>query len=120
MNQSLTQLKPKYKIWLESDDGSGVLGDGKWILLKTIDETGSLTAAVEKLGISYRKTWNNIKKIEQMLGFPLLETSRGGTIKGMSVLTPEARKIVWAFDQFHQVVDPMINKALVDFSNNLK
>lgn len=111
---------PKYKIWLETPDGKGVLGDGKWLLLKTINETGSLTAAVEELGISYRKTWNNIKRIEQLLGFPLLETSRGGTRKGMSVLTPEARKIVEAFDSFHQKVDGTIKSALDEFLLDLE
>lgn len=116
----MTQLKPNYKIWLETEDGSGVLGDGKWVLLKTIAETGSLTAAVEKLGISYRKTWNNLKKIEKMLGFPLLETSRGGINKGMSSLTPKAVKIVNAFDEFHKTVDGQINKALADFMGNFK
>ena len=71
-------LKPEYKIWFSSLQGDGILGDGKWKILKQIDECGSLVGACEQLGITYRRTWNDLRKIEKMLGFQLLETVRGG------------------------------------------
>ncbi len=114
-----SNIKLNYKIWLEDAKGNGILGDGKWILLKAIAKEGSLTAATEVLNLSYRKTWNNLKKIEALLGFPILEKNRGGKDGGSSSLTPEGKKLVVTFDKFHAEFDQKINKAFVKFLENL-
>ena len=31
-------LRPEYKIWFSSLQGDGILGDGKWKILKKIDD----------------------------------------------------------------------------------
>lgn len=108
-----------YKIWLEDSAGEGVLGDGKWILLKAIESEGSLTAATEKLNLSYRKTWNNLKKIEKKLGFPILDKTRGGKDGGGSTLTSEGKKLVKSFDKFHAEFDCVIQKAFEKFKKDL-
>jgi molybdate transport repressor ModE-like protein len=105
-------IKIKYKIWLETDDKDGVLGDGKWCLLKAIDETGCLNDALKKLGLSYRKTWDNLVKIEEMLGFKILEKQRGGASGGQTVLTENGKAIVKAFDEFHEKYDKIISEGL--------
>ncbi len=115
----LKSIQFNYKIWLSDKDGNGILGDGKWQILKTIEETGSLTAACKKLGLTYRRTWGDLKKIEQMLGFALLEKSRGGAEGGMSQLSPSGKKLVAAFDEFHKQVDGTINKAFEVFKRQL-
>jgi molybdate transport system regulatory protein len=120
MEPTLPTLIPRYKIWIETSDSQGILGDGKWILLKTIQQTGTLTAAVEKLGITYRKTWNNIKKIEKILGFPLLETKRGGSEGGASVLTVQGQMIVKAFDRFHAGFDEKAQQAFMQFLQDME
>lgn len=114
------QLIPKYKIWLETKDGEGLLGDGKWILLKTIEKEGSLMAATEKLGISYRNTWNRLKKIEKQLGYQLIEKKRGGKDGGNSILTDKGVKLVRSFDKFHATFDILVNKAFESFLIDLK
>jgi molybdate transport repressor ModE-like protein len=101
----------RYKIWLETADG-GVLGDGKWRLLKTIHETGSLKEAMQRHGLTYRKTWDNLNKIEQMLGFPIISSQRGGKEGGKTTLTEQGKAIVKAFDDFHESYDELITKAL--------
>jgi len=117
---TFSHLVPRYKIWLETTGHEGVLGDGKWQLLKAIDETGSLKAAIAKLGLSYRKTWDNLQQIEERLGFPILETSRGGADKGNTCLTPDGIKIVRAFDRFHTTAGESIRQALVTFMEDLE
>ncbi|MBI5217399.1 MAG: LysR family transcriptional regulator [Bacteroidia bacterium] len=114
-----SDIKLNYKIWLESDTGNGILGDGKWLLLKAIAKEGSLTAATEALNLSYRKTWNNLKKIEKMLGFPILEKTRGGKDGGSTALTAEGKKLVRTFDKFHSDFDEKINKAFEKFLKEL-
>jgi molybdate transport repressor ModE-like protein len=114
------QFIPKYKIWLETKDGEGVLGDGKWLLLKAIEQHGSLMAATESLGISYRNTWNRLKKIEKQLGYLLIEKKRGGKDGGNTFLTEEGIKLVKSFDKFHATFDNLVNKAFIDFLSDLK
>jgi molybdate transport system regulatory protein len=121
MNSRYENIRLNYKIWLETKDELGILGDGKWQLLKAISETGSLKLAMEKLNLSYRKTWNNLQQIEERLGFPILNTQRGGTDGGgKTCLTPEGEKIVKAFDNFHNQFDTFIQNAFQEFKENLE
>ena len=50
----------KYRLWLCTNEGQGIIGEGKVDLLKEIKKTGSLKSAAEELKISYRKAWGNI------------------------------------------------------------
>ncbi len=112
-------LKPEYKIWFSTFSGDGILGDGKWKILKTIDECGSLVAACEQMGITYRRTWNDLRKIEKMLGFNLLETVRGGQEGGSTKLSPEGHRLVKSFDVFHQRMDKIMQKEFTRLLNDL-
>ncbi len=120
MESKYSNINLNYKIWLETQNQLGILGDGKWVLLKAIEETGSLKAAMEKLNLTYRKTWNNLQQIEERLGFPILETTRGGADGGNTCLTEEGKRIVRAFDNFHNEFDVMINQAFDKFKKELE
>lgn len=120
MSEKFGNVNLKYKIWLESDQGDGVLGDGKWLIMKAIISEGSLMAACEKLGITYRRTWNDIKKIEQMLGFPIVQKTRGGAKGGQTILSEEGLKLVKAFDHFHAGVDAIIQERFREMLAELK
>ena len=115
----LDHIKLDYKIWLADINGNGILGDGKWRMLKLIAEKGSLKAACDELGYTYRRTWGNIKKIENFFGFPLLEKHRGGAEGGSMILTEEGRLLVKAFNKFHSNADAMIQKGFRDFINDI-
>lgn len=108
-------LNLNYKFWLSDKEGKGILGDGKWIILQKIEETGSLMAATEALGITYRKTWGDLKKIEKMLGFNLLEKTRGGKEGGQTILTEKGKKLVHAFAHLHQNIEKDIKVAFDAF-----
>jgi molybdate transport system regulatory protein len=47
------KVKIKHKIWLERN-GKVIFGQGRSILLRAIDECGSLNSAAKKLNMSYR------------------------------------------------------------------
>ena len=112
-------IVPKYKIWLEAPEGKGIMGDGKWLLFKTIQNEGSLMAAAEKLDLSYRTTWNNLRKIEERLGVKLFCHSRGGCKGGDTKLTDEGYKIIKAFDKFHKKLDKVMAEALQELKMEL-
>lgn len=98
----------QYKLWLQSITGEGIIGEGKIKLLQKVSELGSLSAAAESVGISYRKAWEDIRKAERLLGYPLTEKHRGGRDGGKSILTPQAEKLLDAYGALKK-----------DFSRNL-
>ncbi|NOX46653.1 MAG: LysR family transcriptional regulator [Chlorobi bacterium] len=108
-----------YKIWLSTEDGKGIMGDGKWQILKAIEKHGSLKAATEALGLTYRRTWGDLKQIEKDLGYPLLEKRRGGKHGGETTLTIQGARLVKAFDRFHKKTDRFMEKAFVELKTNL-
>ncbi len=117
--QPLDNFKLNYKIWLSTHDDKGIMGDGKWQILKAIEKHGSLRAATKALGLTYRRTWGDLKAIEEVFGFPLLDKSRGGADGGKTELTPQGKNLVNAFDAFHSKVDVMMEEAFREFRQNL-
>jgi len=113
-------IKLNYKIWLSGPEEKGIMGDGKWKILKAIQAYGSLRAATNALGITYRRTWGDLKAIEEMLGFNILEKTRGGAEGGQSQLTPEGLKLVQAFDDLHEKADVYMEKLFSEFFEKLE
>lgn len=120
MSSRLDNLRLNYKIWLETSDRNGILGDKKCELLRAIDETGSLNDAMKKLNLTYRKTWDNLRKIERELGFPVIKPTRGGADGGNTVLTTEGKILIQAFEKFHSEYDQIILQGFEKILNELK
>jgi len=78
--------------WTISHDGGDALGPRLIDLLVCVAETGSIAAACQRAGLSYRHAWDTIRHGEAWFGAPLLQMERG---RG-SRLTPLAGKLVWA------------------------
>jgi len=109
-------MRVRTKIWLETDDGRPVLGDGRLEILEAIARTGSLSAAARQLGMSYRGLWGKVRSAEERLGVALVRGSAGGEDHGGSALTDEAVALVAAFAGFRaqaeKAVDKLAAKAL--------
>ena len=80
--------------------GPGIAG-----LLHLVEEQHSLRAAAAQMGMAYSKAWTIMKQAEKNLGFPLLQSSTGGKHGGGAVLTPEARKILSAYEDYCEKVN---------------
>ena len=78
--------------WTISHDGADMLGPRLIALLAFVAETGSIAAACQRAGLSYRHAWDTIRHGEAWFGAPLLQMERG---RG-SRLTPLGDKLVWA------------------------
>ena len=109
--EKLKKLRARFKLWLSTEDIEGVFGDGKWRLLKGIESEGSLAAASEKLGISYRKAWGDLKKAQECLKVRLVEKHRGGTTGGRSGLTSEGKRWVRAYGKFRREVEDVVERT---------
>ena len=92
-----TRMKARVKVWLEID-GRYVFGFGLSEILKAVEAAGSIKAAAESLGKSYRYVWGRIKKAERALGEPLVETRVGGKGTDRSSLTERAGRLVGDYD----------------------
>ncbi len=101
-------LKVKSKVWLELG-GRAVFGDGKLLWLETIRRTGSLRAAAEKLGMSYRGLWGRLREMERRLGLPLLHRRAGGRGGGGVALTEDALALMERYRRFRKGINRMVD-----------
>lgn len=112
-------MHARFKLWLSTGEAEGVFGDGKWRLLKAIDQYGSLKAAAEALGMSYRKAWGDLKKAERYLGVDLIEKLRGGRMGGGTRLTSTGREWMAAYSRFRSVVEKAVSRGYEKHIANL-
>lgn len=92
----LAALSPRLRI----DFGAGVrFGHGKADLLDAIVETGSISAAGRKLGMSYRRAWLLVEELNTLFDTPVVMTSAGGAHGGGTQLTPFGHQVLGAFRQ---------------------
>lgn len=75
-------------------------GPGVHQLLHLIQELGLLSEACRRMNISYGKGRKMIRTMEEQMGAPVLETRQGGKVGGYSRLTPEALRMMHAYDAF--------------------
>ncbi len=76
-----------------------VFGEGPMLLLKNVEETGSLRQAALAMDMSYSKAWSIIKSIEKELATPMLDRSICGKQGGGSKLTQSARRLIAGYEQ---------------------
>lgn len=70
------------------------IGPGKIAILEAIQETGSISAAGRKLGMSYRRAWLLVDQMNQYFDSPVVQTLNGGAQGGGSVLTDMGRDVI--------------------------
>ena len=81
----------------------GVLYDPRLsMLLHLVEETRSVRDACSLMQISYSAAWNMLNRVEDELGFPLVERIRGGSTGSGSVLTEKGKHLMTAYDQFSE------------------
>jgi molybdate transport system regulatory protein len=113
MNDPVSKLQVRSKIWLEID-GAPVFGQGRDTLLRLIQSTGSINAAAKQMGVPYRKAWTYLDTMEKRLGFPLVNRLKGGTGGGSSTLTPQAETLLRKFDLLQQGFNELVNRKFSD------
>jgi len=116
---TVDKLRPRIKLWLNSEDVDGVFGGGKCRLLERIETTGSLRAASDALHISYRKAWGDLKKAQTALGVVLIEQHRGGRLGGRTVLTEQGKRWLRAYSRFRRDVEAAVQASFEKFSSEV-
>jgi molybdate transport system regulatory protein len=88
------------------------LGPGKADVLRGIDETGSISATGRLTGMSYKRTWQLVDRMNQDFLQPVVQTSTGGQRGGGASLTTEGKKVLKLYDN-------MMSAALKGISRDL-
>jgi molybdate transport system regulatory protein len=103
-------VQPRLKLWVE-DDGRLLLSDFRVGLLQAVHETGSVSAAAQRHGLSYRRAWGKIKELEANLGLPLVVSTTGGKCGGSTRLTATGRTLVSRYAAFRVRVEQAMIEA---------
>ena len=69
------------------------VGPGRADLMELIAETGSISDAAKRMGMSYKRAWGLVQVLNDGFGAPLVEASRGGNMQGAS-LTEAGREVL--------------------------
>jgi molybdate transport system regulatory protein len=86
---------PETRLSIRLDLTSGDrIGPGKIALLEAIQETGSISAAARKVGMSYRRAWLLVEQINAALQQPAVTSAAGGRQGGGAVVTPVGHRII--------------------------
>lgn len=97
-------MRIRTSIWIEDDRGKVVYGLGRQRILQAIRDSGSMMAAAERLGISYRGLWARLRHSERRLGFPLVDSKPGRGKGGGTTLTPEAIQLLDRYEKTVQEI----------------
>ncbi|ACB39012.1 winged helix-turn-helix domain-containing protein [Pyrobaculum neutrophilum] len=108
-------VKVKMRIWVDKD-GQEILGPGIYNILKALEETGSIASAARKLGYSYKFIWTYIKKLEDALGVPLVESRRGGKERGVTELTEVGKLLVAYYESMNRELENVVKTWESKFS----
>jgi molybdate transport system substrate-binding protein len=79
-------------------DGKQIVGPERFELLRQIETCGSISAAAQALGISYRTAWSGVEALNNLAGEPLVESIKGGGGGGGARLTPTGERLLAAYE----------------------
>jgi molybdate transport system regulatory protein len=79
--------------------------------LAAVDKAGTIREGGKAVGWSYRTCLNRLRRMERVLGGPVLNTRRGGRSGGGARLTPEVRRFVQIFSRWQEDVDRLAKRA---------
>ena len=75
-------------------------GPGVATLLHRVELHRSLRSAAASMEMAYSKAWTIVRNAEDCLGFKLLNSATGGKNGGGASLTPEAVRLLAAYDSY--------------------
>ena len=89
-------LKPRVRLQLGDEVA---LGPGKAELLMLVEETGSISAAARRMGMSYRRAWLLVETMNRCFASPLVETAQGGKGGGGAGVSELGRRVLVLYQQ---------------------
>jgi len=85
-------------------------GPGPAVLLRLIDETGSVRMACEQMKLSYSKGWQILNLLEEQLGENVIVRRPGGQEGGSSTLTETGRELLRRYEHLSVETQHYVNE----------
>ena len=90
------------------------LGPGKADLLEAIADTGSISAAARRMGMSYRRAWNLVDTMNCEFTEPLVQTAAGG--KRGTEITETGEQILKRYREIEVKATQSVSREIAAFS----
>ena len=108
-------MKAVTKIIFVDDNQEKYFGEGPCRLLHAVEETGSLRAAAQSMGMAYTKAMKILKNAEKALGFPLTVRTAGGRDGGGSCLTAEGKEWLKRYEGYRNACMEANGRLYLEF-----
>jgi molybdate transport system regulatory protein len=96
------------------------MGPGKARLVALIADTGSISAAARKMGMSYRQAWLLVEALNESFNEPVVLTAIGGKRGGGAVVTHFGRQLIKSYHGMEAKASAAIAADLEEFSTHLR
>ena len=114
---STPQLRTQLRIMLEEEIA---FGPGKADLLDAIRDTGSISAAGKKMGMSYRRAWLLVDTMNRCFQQPLVDTAKGGAQGGGAQLTELGLQLLNQYRELQREVALITEKHFMNLKPLLR
>ena len=78
------------------------IGPGKTKLLESIRDTGSISAAARKMGMSYKRAWLLLDSMNQAFTEAMVRAPPGGSGGGGATLTPFGAELLERYQRIYE------------------
>ena len=92
------------------------IGPGKAALLSAIQETGSISAAARSMGMSYRRAWLLVDRMNADFVTPVVERTTGGRGGGGAALTPVGLEALTRYREIEAKALASVASELANFA----
>jgi molybdate transport system regulatory protein len=113
----MAEINIETRFWIEKN-GQTFLGSGRISLLEEIIKTGSISKAAKGLGMSYKKAWELVDKMNSIADSPLVIKETGGKNGGGTLLTEKGKSIVTEFRKLEAENRLFLQEQVVNCSFN--
>lgn len=96
------------------------IGPGKADLLAAIGDTGSISAAGRRLGMSYRRAWLLVETMNRCFRSPLVAAAKGGRSGGGAILTPAGAEVLARYRAMEARAERLLADDMATFTALLK
>ena len=88
------------------------IGPGKADLLEGIRDTGSISAAGRRLGMSYKRAWLLVETMNRCFSRPMVEALKGGKAGGGARLTPLGEDVLARYRRMQRATGRAVSHDL--------
>jgi molybdate transport system regulatory protein len=110
------ETRPKLRVLM----GAAVaLGPGKARLLDAVADTGSISEAARRMGMSYRRAWLLVEAMNRDFAYPLVATSAGGAGGGGARVTAWGAEALARYREMEEKAAAAVAEEIASFEELL-